>query len=227
MTHSSEDPGLFDLPLAQTPPPEEPEESERPGQGRRARRRAAPAPPAESLPLFGEEEPGAREAAAAPADRAPSPRPQPRAVPEPPTLPASEAGPEAAPLAARARAAAGDLVVLGAVGAVAALGARWLGAPVGVAELAPLALFLLAWSFLYFVISLAFWGQTPGMAWAGLVARTVAGEPLSFGQTALRWLGSWLTWATLGVAGLLALSGRSLADRMSGSSTYALPEPAA
>ncbi|MBZ0149688.1 MAG: branched-chain amino acid ABC transporter permease [Pseudorhodoplanes sp.] len=77
------------------------------------------------------------------------------------------------------------------------------------------------------VISLAFWGQTPGMAWVGLVARTVAGEPLSFGQTALRWAGSWLTWATLGLAGLSALSGRSLADRVSGSATYALPEPVA
>ena len=118
-------------------------------------------------------------------------------------------------------------MVLGAVGAVAALGARWLGAAIGRAELAPLAVFLLAFSFLYSVISLAFWGQTPGMAWAGLVARSIAGEPLSFGQTALRWLGSWLTWATLGLAGLLALTGRSLADRLSGSATYELPEPAA
>lgn len=226
MTHSSEDPGLFDLPLAPSPPPDEPEEPERGAVTRRGGQRRRPAPPAESLPLFGEEGP---EAPVAPplAAHAPAPRPKPRPVPETPADEALEPASEAAPLVARARAAAGDLVVLGAVGAVAALGARWLGAAIGRAELAPLAVFLLAFSFLYSVISLAFWGQTPGMAWAGLVARSVAGEPLSFGQTALRWLGSWLTWATLGLAGLLALTGRSLADRLSGSATYELPEPAA
>jgi len=229
MTHSSEDPGLFDLPLAPSPPPDEPEETERGAVTRRGgqRRRTAPTPPVESLPLFGDEDPEAPAAAAPLPVREPAHRPKPRPVPEPPADEAAEAGTAAAPLVARARAAAGDLVVLGAVGALAALGARWLGAVIGLAELAPLALFLLAFSFLYSVISLAFWGQTPGMAWAGLVARTVAGEPLSFGQTALRWLGSWLTWATLGLAGLLALTGRSLADRLSGSATYELPEPAA
>ena len=85
---------------------------------------------------------------------------------------------------------------------------------------AALLLFLLAWSFLYFVVSLAFWGQTPGMAWAGLIARSGASEPLSFGQTAQRWAATWLTWALVGLPGLLALSGRSLADRLSGSRTY-------
>jgi hypothetical protein len=130
-------------------------------------------------------------------------------------------------LGPRLRAAAGDVVVLAAVGALAALGARALGAAVGVETLAPLALFLAAFSFLYSVISLAFWGQTPGMAFAGLVARTPAGEPLSFGQTALRWAGAWLTWATLGAAGLLAVTGRSLVDRLSGSATYEVADPAA
>ena len=218
---TSEEPGLFDLPLVTPPPPEdttevaeEPEATPR----RAARRRPTNAPPADSLPLFGDQQPAALGAALAPQ------RAQPRAVPAPDAPDASEAS---ATLSARARAAGGDLVVLGAVGAVAALGARALGAPVGVAELAPLLVFLLAFSFLYSVISLAFWGQTPGMAWVGLVARTVAGEPLSFGQTALRWVGSWLTWATLGLAGLSALTGRSLADRVSGSATYVLPEPTA
>ncbi len=218
---TSEEPGLFDLPLVTPPPPEdttevaeEPEATPR----RAARRRPANVPPADSLPLFGDQQPAALGAALAPQ------RAQPRAVPAPDAPDASEAS---ATLSARARAAGGDLVVLGAVGAVAALGARALGAPVGVAELAPLLVFLLAFSFLYSVISLAFWGQTPGMAWVGLVARTVAGEPLSFGQTALRWVGSWLTWATLGLAGLSALTGRSLADRVSGSATYVLPEPTA
>ena len=214
---TSEEPGLFDLPLVTPPPPEdttevaeEPEATPR----RAARRRPTNAAPADSLPLFGDQQP----AALAPQ------RSQPRPVPSPD---APDAGEASASLAARARAAGGDLVVLGAVGAVAALGARALGAPVGVAELAPLLVFLLAFSFLYSVISLAFWGQTPGMAWVGLVTRTVAGEPLSFGQTALRWVGSWLTWATLGLAGLSALTGRSLADRVSGSATYVLPEPSA
>ena len=231
MTPSSEDPGLFDLPLTPSPPPpEDPEEAERdaPAAARRGapRRRAAPPAPADSLPLFGDDETDGPAPATAPV-RSAGGRAKPRPVPTPADAAAQDSGQESASLAARARATAGDLVVLGAVGAVAALGARALGASIGWAELAPLGLFLLAFSFLYSVISLAFWGQTPGMAWAGLVARTVAGEPLSFGQTTLRWIGSWLTWATLGVAGLSALTGRSLADRLSGSTTYALPEPVA
>ena len=39
----------------------------------------------------------------------------------------------------------------------------------------------------------------------------------------MNWLGHWLTWLLLGLPGLLALSGRSLADRLSGSCTYELP----
>lgn len=229
---ASEDPGLFDLPLTTAPPPDpapgaEETEGGAPATARRAGRRRAPASPPESLPLFGDEEPAARPAASAPASAAAAPT-KPRPVPHPaPAEPAPGAAELPASLGLRARAAAGDLVVLGAAAAVAALGARALGAPIGLAELPPLALFVLAFSFLYSVISLAFWGQTPGMAWVGLVARTLAGEPLSFGQTALRWAGSWLTWATLGVAGLSALSGRSLADRLSGSATYELPAPVA
>jgi uncharacterized RDD family membrane protein YckC len=131
-----------------------------------------------------------------------------------------------AALAPRFRAGLGDLVVLGAVGAVAALGARALGGSLAARELPALVAFLLAFSFLYCVVSLAFWGQTPGMAWSGLVARTDETEPLSFGQTALRWLGHWLTWALAGAPALLAgfgTPGRSLADRLSGSATYELP----
>ena len=101
--------------------------------------------------------------------------------------------------------------------------ATLLGAELNVGSIPALLVFLLSFSFLYCVVSLAFWGQTPGMAWCGLVARTEETEPLSFGQTALRWLGHWLTWALLGLPGLLAFSGRSLADRLSGSSTYETP----
>jgi uncharacterized RDD family membrane protein YckC len=118
------------------------------------------------------------------------------------------------------------LVVFAAIGAVAAAGSRALGAEIGVAQLAPLAIFVLAWSFLYSVIALAFWGQTPGMAWAGILARGADGEPLSFGQTALRWAGTWLTVALLGLPGLLALTGASLADRLSGSRVYEAASPA-
>jgi uncharacterized RDD family membrane protein YckC len=136
------------------------------------------------------------------------------------------AAPSTTPTAAiprRLRAACGDLAILLAAGGVAAVGATLLGAHLGVESLPALLVFLLSFSFLYCVVSLAFWGQTPGMAWTGLIARSEETEPLSFGQTALRWLGHWLTWALLGLPGLLALSGRSLADRLSGSSTYETP----
>jgi len=212
MTTPHEEPRLFDLPLAPAPHGEEEPVARR-------TRRPGPPPP-ESLPLFPEDE-------SAPFDEpepeafvaADPPRPtRERAGPRPVPPPASEV--PTAGLAARARAAAGDLAVVGAVGALAAAGARMLGAPIAVDRLPALGLFLLAWSFLYFVVSLAFWGQTPGMAWAGLVARAGTSEPLSFGQTAQRWAATWLTWALVGLPGLLALTGRSLADRLSSSRTY-------
>lgn len=211
-----EDPVLFDLPIAPAPPP--------PAGGevaaiapRRARRPAGERP--ESLSLFAEEPPDDFEAPAVPESRsaratARPERSRPVALPPPPELPAG------AGLPARLRASAGDLVVIAAVGTLAIAGARWLDAPVAVELMPAILAFLLAWSFLYFVISLAFWGQTPGMAWAGLIARTGAAEPLSFGQTARRWAATWLTWMLAGLPGLLALTGRSLADRLSGSRTY-------
>jgi hypothetical protein len=74
-------------------------------------------------------------------------------------------------------------------------------------------------SFFYCVISLAFWGQTPGMAWIGHVGRSVTDEPLTFGQAILRWLGVILTLMLAGLPLLIALTGRSLADRLSDSKT--------
>jgi RDD family len=74
-------------------------------------------------------------------------------------------------------------------------------------------------SFFYCVISLAFWGQTPGMAWIGHVGRSVTDEPLTFGQAILRWLGVLLTLILAGLPLLIALTGRSLADRLSDSKT--------
>lgn len=234
--HSSEEPGLFDLPLAPAaaPPPADADgasdtELRAPAPRRAAGRRPPRPEPTDSLPLFEERAPPSRPAASSARARAAespavSERPRPTPVPAV-TAPAAPHDEERrAPLAVRLRATAGDLIVLAAVGAVAALGAQRLGAALDLAAVPPLALFLLAFSFLYSVISLAFWGQTPGMAWAGMIARSTTGEPLSFGQTAMRWAGDWLTWSTLGVAGLLALTGRSLVDRLSGSVAYALPD---
>lgn len=58
------------------------------------------------------------------------------------------------------------------------------------------------------------------MAWAGLVARNRDGEPLTFDQTARRWLGGLLTLALAGLPLLFAGAGRSLTDLVSGSATY-------
>ncbi len=106
---------------------------------------------------------------------------------------------------------------------VAALAILAIGHAVSWRDVPPLLVFALLFSFLYSVFSLAFWGQTPGMAWAGQLARSVTGEPLTFGQTALRWLGGLLTLALAGLPLLLALAGgRSLADRISDSKTLQL-----
>ncbi len=229
MTHEPEDPVLFDLPLSGPPPASMGAISEAPAAESTPRRAGRRGSRPESMPLFGEEElaairPGSTVAepfsAAVPAEapRGPVPVPRPRAressAPEPAPL---------APLPRRLRAGFGDLAILLSVGAAAAVGAAGLGAHLSLESLPALLVFLLSFSFLYCVVSLAFWGQTPGMAWCGLIARSEVTEPLSFGQTAMRWLGLWLTWGLLGLPGLLALSGRSLVDRMSGTSTYEIP----
>lgn len=121
----------------------------------------------------------------------------------------------------RLAAGAADLLVHVAVAVLALAGCRYLGVTPALADWPALALFLLSFSFLYTVVPLAFWGHTLGMTWAGLTAESAEGEPLSFDQTARRWLGALLTLATLGLALLLALTGRSLADRLSGSHTLA------
>lgn len=116
-----------------------------------------------------------------------------------------------------------DLMVHVVTLGLAALAVFFLGHPVTLREAPPLLVFGLLFSFLYSVFSLAFWGQTPGMAWAGHLARSVTGEPLTFGQTVLRWLGGILTLGLLGLPLLLALAGgRSLADRVSDSKTLQL-----
>jgi uncharacterized RDD family membrane protein YckC len=83
------------------------------------------------------------------------------------------------------------------------------------------ALFLLAFSFLYVVVSLAFWGHTLGMVWAGLTARSRDGEALSFDQAVRRWLGGILTSGLAGAPLLLSWNGRTLSDLLSSSETVA------
>ncbi len=91
--------------------------------------------------------------------------------------------------------------------------------PVTFADWAPFTILAAVLSFLYWIVPLAFWGQTPGMAWVGHTARSLDGEPLTFGQTFRRWLGAVLTLALAGLPLLLALAGRSFTDRLSGSET--------
>ncbi len=130
---------------------------------------------------------------------------------------AAPAGPPR--LASRALAGALDLGLNLAVLVVALAGAWLLGVEPRLSLWPAAAVFLAVFSFLYLSLPLAFWGQTPGMAWAGHAARNEGDQPLTFGQTALRWLGSALTVLGLGLPLLLALAGGSLADRLSGSIT--------
>lgn len=110
-----------------------------------------------------------------------------------------------------------NLIVLGLVVLAVQLP---LGVAVGWGDWPAFGVFGLVFTFLYWTVPLAFWGQTPGMAWVGHVARSVTDEPLTFGQTVLRWLGAGLTVGLLGLPLLLVLSGdRSLSDRISESKT--------
>lgn len=198
-----EEPLLFDLPLSgPEEPPVDPEPPRRPARSSsRAANPPAPSEPAE-LPL-------ARRSG-------PVPVPAPERDDEP-VAPASE-------FAGRGRrfaAGAADLLVHAAVAAVVLLGIRWLGVKPDLSDAPALAVFLVAFSFLYTVLPLAFWGHTPGMVWAGIASRNRDGEPLTFDQTARRWLGGLLTLLTLGLPLLVSGSRRSLTDLLSGSATYA------
>lgn len=251
MNHSPsppEEPNLFDLPLQgpteseEEPPVASPEAPapESPRQSRRAARRAT----ANTLPLFQapaavpELELDALQPAPPPDppldldDELPPGNPGPRFVPAAHRPRLVEAVPEEklafpANLVARFKAATADLVVFAAVAALQLVGTARFGITLRWADWPAYAAFLLAFSYLYSVISLAFWGQTPGMVWAGILARSRDAEPLAFGQTSRRWLGGLLTLALAGLPGLFALSGRSLADWMSGSRTVAIEERAA
>jgi uncharacterized RDD family membrane protein YckC len=125
--------------------------------------------------------------------------------------------PQPAGLRARLLAATLDLVAVGALLALSVLGGGAIGAVFGSESWPPLVLLAAVLSFLYTTLPLAFWGQTPGMAAASLVARSPGDRPLSFRQAILRWLAGLLTVALAGLPGFLAL-----ADRLSGSATLRL-----
>jgi uncharacterized RDD family membrane protein YckC len=113
-----------------------------------------------------------------------------------------------------------DLTIhLATLGAMV-LAVRMIGVTVALEDAPAFLVLGLVFSLLYTIVPLAFWGQTPGMAWVGHLARSEGNEPLTFGQTFLRWLGSILTVALLGLPVLLGLTGRSLCDRLSDSRTY-------
>jgi hypothetical protein len=224
------EPGLFDLPLTKTAEEGSEEES--------GTRRAAAPPPERSdraprseddeLPLFPVEPsrtPAATGETGAGGAGRPVPVPPPdRAVPTSEIVAGTGAavGPMPAPFGARLLAALADLGVHLLVAAVGWGGAAVAGVRIAVAELPAFAVFLLSFSFLYSVVSLAFWGRTPGMAAAGVVSRGDGGQPLTFGQTGLRWLGGVATAVFLGLPLLLSLTGRSLPDRLSASRTFRL-----
>jgi uncharacterized RDD family membrane protein YckC len=128
-----------------------------------------------------------------------------------------------APVVPRLVAGLIDLGILLSVAVSVWIGLNFLHVEVDSTAWLPVAIFLLSFSFLYFVFPLAFWGRTPGMSLVGLVARTPDNRPLTFGQTALRWLGSLGTAAGLGLPMLLTLSGASFTDRVSGSRTLIRP----
>lgn len=204
-----DDPGLFDdLPLHTeespgkvTPTPVRPKPEPRPSKP--VEKKAAPdTQRAEELRLLFEDEPE-EEVAPSPPKRQPQ-------------VTEKESAKGLADLA-RSRLVAGllDFGVVLVVAIAALVSVAWMGVDLTPLPWAPMALFLVAFSFLYSVFPLAFWGRTPGMACLGLRARGPEGQSLSFGQTAWRWLAGLLTVATFGLPLILTLKGTYLSDLLS------------
>jgi hypothetical protein len=214
-----EEPLLFDLPLAAPAPAD-----------RRARQSPRPAPV--QVDLFStevEEEIDAddsdavveedEEAAVAAASAAVAAELDEEAAHEIPS------GPIVAGVTTRFLAGCADAVLhLGVLGA-AYLGVLALDVEPGPNDWPAFALLLVAFSFLSSVVSLAFWGQTAGMAWRRLQTRDRLQRPLTFRQAALRWVGGLVTFATAGLPLLFALGGASLGDWLSRSVTYSMAAP--
>jgi len=188
------------------------------------RKRPDPELPLFDLPLHPEagDAPAKTETGGAAPEREPSPQTSLFATAEgfeAEPEPARAAAAAAAPFVERLRAGLADLAVHGLMLAVAITAAYRLGIRLTWSYWPPFAVLTLVFSFLYWVIPLAFWGQTPGMAWVGHLARSLDDEPLTFYQTFLRWIGALLTLGFAGLPLLLALGGSSLSDRLSQSKT--------
>jgi uncharacterized RDD family membrane protein YckC len=208
-----DDPGLFDdLPLHTEEPPErvvipsKPPRVETPPTKSAEEKDVSAVRPSEELRMLFQEEP---EEEASPLE----PKLEPEKVESPP-----EKEPEIEDVdLSRARLVAGlaDLGVVLAVAVSAFVCVALMGVALTPLPWAPMALFLTAFSFLYCVFPLAFWGRTPGMAWQGLRAKNLDGRSLSFGQTAWRWLAGLLTVVTFGLPLVLTLKGTYLSDLLS------------
>ncbi|HVS15291.1 MAG TPA: RDD family protein [Thermoanaerobaculia bacterium] len=198
------DDGLAELPLRPSPGGERDERASGPAPGEREGTPAA----AHNLDLFGGAVAGEQPSAA------PLPAKDPRAE-----RPAA-AREIAAPFGERLLGGLADLAVHLGMLAAALLSMSSLELPPALELWPGFLVFLLAFSFLYHVVSLAFWGQTPGMAWRDLRARDAEGQPLSFGQAGARWIGALLTATMCGLPLLLSWGeGGSLSDRLSRSRT--------
>jgi len=217
-----DEPGLFDLPLDQPTAPAAPRRSPRAERAERGERgsRSERAPAGEALPLFAPTASarGAEtERNAAPEAVRGAQRDERRlhAVP----FAGGAPGVARAGIGRRLLAGLGDLALHAAVFVLMLAGARLLGSEVTPAALLPTALGLLLFSLLYTVLPLAFWGQTPGMSFAGIVSSSVDGEPLSFGQSFRLWLASLVAVLLAGLPTVIAPRGRSLSDRLAGART--------
>ena len=205
---------LFDLPLSAPGAADEPEEPPM----RTSRPQREPLRPAPEPQRSHETTRTARPGPVPVATVGPGTPPPPRAEPA--------ARGDFAGRGRRIAAGLADLVVHAAVVVLALLGCRGMGVQADIVQQAPAFLaFALSFSFLYTVLPLAFWGHTPGMAWAAITSRNRDsgehdGEPLTFDQTVRRWLGALLTFALVGLPLLVAPGGRTLTDWISGSATY-------
>lgn len=117
----------------------------------------------------------------------------------------------------RLRAGLFDLLIVAIAVAASVIGSWLLDAPLTRSSLPAFVVFSVSFSFLYTVVPLTFWGQTPGMGLMGLVARATDSGPLTIQQTIQRWVGSALTVLLLGSPLVLMITRRSLPDRLSGS----------
>jgi hypothetical protein len=198
---------------------EEPRAPERHRGSRRAETAARP-PRGESDPVPADRDVWVQSTLDAAPPPAPAAAPARAAASTEGEAPASRAPLPSPRLSERWLAGLADCVLHVAVIAGGLVAESLLGLQPGLRQWPGFLVFLLAFSFLYTTVPLAFWGTTPGMAWRGLRARD--GErPLHFGQTALRWVGALATVALAGLPLLLSFGGRSLADRLSDSQTFA------